>query len=148
MSEVLQLVLAADVASVGELRRFGEADADATPFEPGLFALRVLGASILGNPSPLDDAEAGLLTVDGPPDPVRDEGVFLYRLSDPVVETIATWTQDGRREAAERWSSAIARYDAPRGGLARLGPPLYALADLAKMAVQSGKKIYVRKLER
>lgn len=141
MSETLQIVMAGEDEA---LRPRGET----VDFEPGLFALRILGGAILGNASPASDADSGLLLVASPPDPAHDEGIFLYRLADPVVQTLASWTHDGRRAAAEEWSTLLSRFHAPRGGLAKLAPPLIELADLAKRAVEAGRPLFVRRLER
>ena len=146
MVEMPRLFLAARCASLLEARRNDVADTDLLPFEPGFLALQVLCEVVTGRQVTEENAWE---RVDGPPDPIVDEGFQLFRLTEGVVRRIAGIALQEECDVATIWAERLQKVgQVGRPEPSALTTALAGLTNLARRAERSGKAVFLKVLFR
>jgi len=145
MIETPELFLAADCSSLADVREVSRNPFDSLLFEPGFPAFQVLCAVVMGTqPAKWSNDDSGLLKyLDGPPDPMADEGFQLFRVADEVTRRLAQLTRESTADIVAAWLHATRSCGFPAGEPAAIDAALVALASLARRGQESGRALFV-----
>jgi hypothetical protein len=145
--------LAARCSNFDEARARDLPEADQLCFEPGFPALVMLCRFVADRQAPTewgDLSSRPLLYLDGPPDPVVDEGFQLFQVPELVVRKFAELATAGIEECVTAWEQRLGDVDtALLGHGSPLGvESLTQLAELARRGLSSSKALFVTVLFR
>src|SRR5262249_7587194 len=145
MAELPTLFLAAHCTSIGEIRELNLTEEDELIFQPGFLPLSVLCQVIVGRPVA---EQTELQFIDGPPDPVVDEGFQLFRIADEVVQRLTTSTLPQDRNTVASWLEGLNSLGQTNHDSAAFATALAELTRLAQRGQSTGKCLFVSVLYR
>ena len=126
-------------------------EADRLPFAPGLSAFKVLCGVVTGSSLSVVWAHPStdpLQYLDGPANPVIDEGVHLYRLLDAVAEQIGNLRPSELGSIAASWLRELDRQGCGQQDLPTLTAALEEVVTLAGRGKHLDKALFVEILFR
>lgn len=138
MAELPTLFLAAHCTCIAEVP--SPPNTDELIFEPGFLAFEALCQVLVDGP--LNEPHP-LQLIDGPRDPVVDEGFQLFRINDNLVRRLASSTAEADRLTLAHWFETLRSEFRTTHELSLLGPALSELTALARRGESSGKALFL-----